>query len=199
MKNLYPILLLLLISSCTITREKCQQLYPPVVVTTTDTFLQVKETIIHDTTIVAPDVSEAFVEFEVGPDSVPQVKSSKTTNGKRSSIQFTTERNNKVLQAMFRCKCDSLAIYHVFKDMDTTLKVNSKEVAIQTVNVPARLTWWQQFKVDYGGYAMGLILSVFFFYVARFVWKIFSVATPQGAAINAGGGLFSALLKLFGR
>ncbi len=149
---------ILLLSSCTVTRDKCNQLYPPVVTHTVDTFLQVRETILHDTTFVPAESSEMELYFEADANNEVQVTKAVTKNGQRSNIAYTTERNNKVLTAMFKCNCDSLNIYHVFKQLDTTLRVNTNNTAIHTVNVPAQLTWWQSFKVDYGGYAMGLIL-----------------------------------------
>lgn len=158
MKLLYPALFLLLLSSCTVTRDKCNQLYPPVVTHTVDTFLQVRETILHDTTYITADASEVTLEFTADSNNEVQVTKAVTKNGQRSNIAYTTERNNRVLTAMFKCNCDSLNIYHVFKQLDTTLRVNTNSTAIHTVNVPAQLTWWQSFKVSYGGYAMGLIL-----------------------------------------
>ena len=158
MTKLIPILFaLLLLSSCAITRQKCNELYPPVTYHTSDTVLQVRETILHDTTYIQADNSELEITFESEADTVKIVKSV-TTNGKRSNINYVTRRNNNVLHAVFDCRCDSLAIYHVFKDLDTSLSVNSKQVDIHHVNLPAQLTWWQQFKVDYGGYAMAVLL-----------------------------------------
>lgn len=158
MKNLFLIVALLLaLSSCRVTRERCNQLYPPVTYHTSDTLLQVRETIVHDTTYIQADNSELEVYFEAEADTVKLVKS-ESKAGRRSGIQYRTERNNKTLRAVFECHCDSLTIYHTFKDRDTSLTVSNKQVDIHQVNAPAQLTWWQQFKVDYGGYAIGLIL-----------------------------------------
>lgn len=199
MKLLYPALFLLLLNSCTVTRDKCNQLYPPVATHTVDTFLQVRETILHDTTYIAPDASETFIEFEADTANNVQVKSSKTTNGHRSNIQFTTERNNRVLTALFKCHCDSLNIYHVFKQLDTTLRVNTNDTKIHTVNVPAQLTWWQAFKVDFGGYALGADLSAAILLLIYFAWKVFATFTPQGAAISGGFSVLGWIAKLFKR
>ena len=158
MRNLLLIVAALLaLSSCRVTRERCNQLYPPVTYHTSDTLLQVRETIVHDTTYIQADNSELEVYFEAEADTVKLVKS-ESKAGRRSGIQYRTERNNNTLRAVFECHCDSLTIYHTFKDRDTSLTVSNKQVDIHQVNAPAQLTWWQQFKVDYGGYAIGLIL-----------------------------------------
>ncbi len=175
MNKLYFLgLCLLLLSSCTITRDKCNQLYPPVVTHTVDTFLQVRETILHDTTYVPAESSEMELYFEADVNNDVQVTKAVTKNGKRSNIAYTTERNNRILTAMFKCNCDSLNIYHVFKDLDTTLSVKNTEVQINTVNVPAKLTWWQQFKVDYGGYLMGLVALYLFLRVGFWALKTYT-------------------------
>lgn len=158
MTKLIPILLaMLLLSSCAVTRQKCNELYPPVTYHTSDTVLKVRETILHDTTYIQADNSELEVTFEAEADTVKIVKSV-TTNGRRSNINYTTRRNNNVLHAVFDCRCDSLAIYHVFKDLDTSLSVSNTDVQIHTVEAPRALTWWQHFKIDYGGYAMAVLL-----------------------------------------
>jgi len=199
MKNLLLIVAALLaLSSCRVTRERCNQLYPPVTYHTSDTLLQVRETIVHDTTYIQADNSELEVYFEAEADTVKLVKS-ESKAGSRSGIQYRTERNNKTLRAVFECHCDSLTIYHTFKDRDTSLTVNSKQVDIHRVEVPARLTWWQQFKVDYGGYSIGLHVALLIFFLLRIAWKIFAVATPQGAAISGGFSLVNLFRKILNR
>jgi hypothetical protein len=200
MKSLTTLCIAILaLSSCTVTRDRCNQLYPPVTYHTVDTTILVKETIIHDTTIIANDISEMEISFEADSNNDVQVKKSITTNGHRSNISYTAERNNKVLTAQFKCNCDSLAIYHVFKDLDTSVTVNSKEVQINQVNVPAKFTWWQQFKVDYGGYSLGADLAVLLFLLGYIAWKVFSVVTPQGMAISGGFSVLGWIAKLFKR
>ena len=200
MKNLLLfIATLLALSSCTVTRDRCNQLYPPVTTHTVDTFMQVREVLVHDTTYIQADNSTLEITIEADTDRNVQVTEVKQANGKRSAINYTTIRNNKVLKAVFDCNCDSLAIYHTFRDLDTSLQVNTNDTKIHTVNVPAQLTWWQQFKVDYGGYSIGLHVALLIFFLLRIAWKIFAVATPQGAAISGGFSVVNLFRKILNR
>ena len=207
MKNLLSLLLYIfgmfiimsVLISCRVTRERCNQLYPPVTYHTSDTLLQVRETIVHDTTYIQADNSTLELTIEADTDRNVQVTEVKQANGKRSAINYTTIRNNKVLKAVFDCHCDSLTIYHTFKDRDTSLTVNSKQVDVHRFDVPAQLTWWQQFKVDYGGYSIGLHVALLIFFLLHIAWKIFAVATPQGAAISGGFSVVNLFRKLLNR
>jgi hypothetical protein len=188
-----------LLASCTITRQKCNELYPPVTVHSADTFLQVRETILHDTTFLPADVSEMDIYFEADSAQNVQVIRSDSKNGKRSGVNYTMQRNNKILKATIDCNCDSLAIYHTFKSLDTSVNVHTTNTEIQTLTVPAALTWWQATKIHWGGYALGFNLLLLLLLLAWLAWQLFKVATPQGAAISAAGIGLNWFTKLFKR
>lgn len=142
---------------CTVSRDRCNQLYPPQVSRSVDTVLLVKETLLHDTTYLAADNSEFEIILEADTGNVVKVVGERSRQGKRSSINYSAGYSGKQLYAMFNCNCDSLAIYHVFKRADTTLRVATIQTNTVQVNVPAQLTWWQLFKIAYGGWAFLVI------------------------------------------
>ena len=128
MKNIYIIIgILLCLSSCRVTRDRCNQLYPPVVTHSSDTVVQVKETV-KDTTIYIP-ADEASLTALIECDSLNQVviRELKNEVGKRTSIKLQTERNNKVLAAMLKCNVDSQGVYITFKIRDTNIDIIHRE------------------------------------------------------------------------
>lgn len=158
--NPFFILLFALVveQGCTVSRDRCNQLYPPQVSHSVDTVLMVKETLLHDTTYIAADNSEFEITLEADTDSNIKVVNQHSRQGKRSALGYSSARIGKQLHAVFNCNCDSLAIYHVFKSADTTLRVATIQTNTVQVNVPAQFTWWQQFKIAYGGWAFLLIV-----------------------------------------
>lgn len=152
-------------------------------------------------TITIPADTSAFLKALFECDSNSQIIITSLVNqiGKRSAIGVNTYQPNKrtiVLSA--KCKCDSMAIYHLIKSSDTTSK---NEVVITNrvpYPVPAENTWWEKFKIAYGGYALGAWLGVIILILLWLAWKIFKIATPQGAAISAaqtGLGWFTKLFR----
>lgn len=191
--------LLIFIPGCRLTRDKCNQLYPPVVVHSVDTFLQVKETWLRDTTFLPADISGLEIYFEADSERRIEAKEITTFKGKRSALNYKLQPGNRSLKATFNCNCDSLSIYHLFKNLDTSVTVHSRETEINTVNVPAKLTWWQSTKVNFGGYALGLDFSVLLLVLLYLLWKIFKLVTPQGAVVQAAETGAGWLAKIFKR
>lgn len=189
--------LLLALQACTVSRSRCNQLYPPVVSHTADTFLQVRQILLHDTTYLPADVSELDFYFEADSNLNVQLLQQQGSKGKRSALNYSLQRNHKVLKASFNCRCDSLNIYHVFKSADTALRVYSRQVKVNRIEVPQPLTWWQATKLAWGGYAIGAHLCLLLLLLAYAAWQVFKVATPQGAAVAATGSAFGQLVKLF--
>lgn len=152
-------------------------------------------------TITIPADTSAFMQALFECDSNSQVIITKLISqiGQRSAIGVNTfTENKKTLVFTAKCKCDSAAIYHVMKSSDTTSK--SQVVITNRIPypVPAENTWWEKFKISYGGYAMGAWLLVIVIFILWLAWKIFKIATPQGAAISAaqtGLGWFSKLFR----
>lgn len=184
MKNLLLIAAALLaLSSCTVTRERCNQLYPPVVVHSVDTFMQVTEVLVHDTTYVKPDTSVLVLTFVADSQNNVHLVDTLQRNGQRGRTGVSTRRIGNTLQAMVTCLCDSLNIYHVFKDRDTTLRITATDTQIHQVNVPAQLTWWQLFKIDYGGYALGFIALYLLLRIAWWVIRTYTSIQFPGAGV----------------
>lgn len=154
-------------------------------------------------TITIPADTSAFLQALFECDSNSQVIITKLINqiGSRSAIgvnTFQPNYNKKAIVLSANCKCDSVSIYHVMKASDTT----SKNEVVITNNVPypvpAENTWWEKFKISYGGYALGAWLTVIILILLWLAWKIFKIATPQGAAISAaqtGLGWFTKLFR----
>lgn len=185
MKKIYiAAIILFAFSSCTVTRDKCNQLFPPIVTHSSDTVTQITETIIHDTTYIAADESILDLTFEADSQNNVQVTSVTNKAGHRSNIDFRTERNNKVLHAMFDCKCDSLNIYHTFKDRDTSTAITNHNTAIAIVEKEKELKGGQKFTLLIGPWAIGILSLQLILILLYIGYKIAKVATPQGAAIT---------------
>lgn len=176
--------LLFSFSSCRVTRDRCNQLYPPIVTHSSDTIIQITETIIHDTTFIAADESIIELTFEADSQNNVQVTSVTNKAGKRSSIDFRTETNNKVLHAMFDCKCDSLDIYHTFKDRDTSSAITHNNTSISIVEKEKELEGGQKFTLLIGPWAIGILSLQLILILLYLGYKIAKIATPQGAAIT---------------
>jgi len=177
MRNSFISLLLFALvveQGCTVSRDRCNQLYPPQLSHSADTVLLVKETLLHDTTYIAADNSEFEIILEADTDNGIKVVSERSTRGKRSRLGYSTTRAGKQLHATFNCNCDSLAIYHVFKSADTTLRIAATETKTVPVSVPAQFTWWQQFKIAYGGWAFLLIALYLLFRIGWWALKTYT-------------------------
>lgn len=177
MRNSFISLLLFALvveQGCTVSRDRCNQLYPPQVSHSADTVLLIKETLLHDTTYIATDNSEFEIILEAYTDNIVKVVSERSRQGKRSSVNYSAGYTGKQLHATFNCNCDSLAIYHVFKSADTTLRIAATETKTVQVNVPAQPTWWQQFKIAYGGWSFLLIALYLLFRIGWWALKTYT-------------------------
>jgi len=184
MRNLFLIVAALLaLSSCRVTRDRCNQLYPPVVVHSVDTFMQVTEVLVHDTTYIKPDTSVLVLTFVADSQNNVHLVDTLLSRGQRGRAGVSTRRIGNTLQASINCICDSLSIYHVFKDRDTTLRISATDTQIHQVNVPAQLSWWQLFKINYGGYAFALIGLYLFLRVAWWAIRTYTSIQLPGASV----------------
>lgn len=189
----------LLVSSCKHTGYIAQA---PTIDTTSKSSIVVNNKVDVDTITLPADTS-AFIRalFECDSNNQVVVTSLIQQIGERSSMILELTRpknNNKAVAWVSRCKCDSLSIYHIMQSSDTT---DRKQVEITKkipYPVPAQNTWWEKFKIDYGGYALGAWLALLIIFILWIAWKIFKIATPQGAAVSAvesGIGLFGKLFR----
>ena len=163
MKKILPIIevwvLLLLVmglTSCGTQRQikKCEKCYS---LLDSTTLIKDSVHITYDTTThvisIPKDTSYSILVIECDSNGKASIKTSTTTNGSRSTINTTL--NNNVLNIQATCKeyIDSLQIVNK--------EVNRLRSETNTVFVPQliekKLTWWQKFKINFGGYAFLLI------------------------------------------
>jgi hypothetical protein len=160
---------LISLNACTPSRTLCNSLYPPVQDTSTQQVLIVNNRVRIDTILVPPDTS-AFIRAIFECDSIgnAMISQLQQQTGNRSVIQVNTgQQNKRQINATFRCRCDSLAIYHVLQSRDTIDRRVSHITKTILQPVPAENTWWQKFKIEYGGYAMAAILA---YLILRIGW-----------------------------
>jgi hypothetical protein len=175
MRNLLILLTLALsLYSCKPSRILCNQLYPPPPADTTESVVTtIEEIILRDTSFIPADTT-AWVQALIECDSTGQalVKNLINKYGERSKITSSFKDNKaKQLIASFNCQCDSAAIYSEYRLRDTTTTTSQRIVEHHNIPVPADLTWWEKFKIQYGGFAMGILLGYILFRVGWFVLK----------------------------
>lgn len=188
-------LLLIFLSSCRITRERCNQLYPPIETTSVDSIIMVKETIYDTTVVIQPDEGILNAVFECDSANQVLIKELTTINGQRVKLNLQTKRNNNTLQAMFQCNVDSMGVYVAFKSRDTSLTVTHRNTEIQLVERAKEYTKGEMFVLSVGPWCIGFVGLLILALIIYICWKVFTVATPQGAAISAGGGLLKTAWK----
>lgn len=170
------------LSSCRITKQRCDELYPPVVYTKTDSTITIKETI-HDTTVVVqPDNSYIDVIFECDSLNQVLVRQVLKLSGQRSTPTVSFENTGKRLKAMFQTTCDSMSIYIAMKSMDTSLTVRSNSVEVRTINTPYKPTKKQMFVLSVGGWCIGIVALQLLLLILYAGFKIAKISTPVGAA-----------------
>lgn len=194
---LVPLFLISLTSSCKVTRERCNQLYPPIITHSVDSIITVKETVYDTTVVIQPDEGVLNAVFECDSLNQVLVKEITTINGKRVKVVLQTKRNDRALAAIFQCNVDSHGVYVAFKSRDTSLTVTHRNTEIQLVEKERRLSKWEMFVLSVGPWCIGFVGLLILAIIIYICWKVFSVATPQGAAISAGGGLLKTAVKFF--
>lgn len=189
------IILFFSIQSC-VTQKRCAEKFPPVASIIRDSTVVITEHVYDTTITLKPDAGTITALIECDSQNNALIKEITKANGERVKLNMRVTKNDKALHAIFDCQVDSMGIYLAFKTHDTTTKVNSVETKLKIQEVEKQLSWWDGTKVKFGGYAIGTIAALvtsLFLYIA---WKVFTVATPQGAAISAGGGLLKWGMKL---
>lgn len=173
MKNLIFLLPLFLIGC--ITQEKCLERYPPEIIQKDSSFSEVT-TVVKDTTIYEPADTSAWVKALLECDSLGQIRIIELQNqlGKKSKIK--TELKNNTFKST--CIVDSSAVYFTWKELHEKSGAIKETTVKVPFPVPAQLTWWEQFKIRYGGYALGawlaIILAVIIYIVLK-VWGKFQL------------------------
>lgn len=172
------------LSSCKITKQRCDELYPPIAYTKTDSVITITERI-HDTTVVVqPDNSYIDVIFECDSLNQVLVRQVLKLNGDRSKSKVQFENTGKRLKAMFQTTCDSLSIYIAMKSMDTTIRTNTSQVEVRTVNTPYKPTKNQMFILSVGSWCIGIVGLQLLLLILYAGFRIAKVSTPMGAATD---------------
>jgi hypothetical protein len=167
----YLLIILVALTSCGTQRQikkcqKCYDLLPPVKTEIKDSVNIIFDTVTHVIEIPA-DTSKKIIIINCDSLGNATIKSETTNNGNRSRITTSLKNNELSIQATCKMYLDSVQL------LKTT--INRLRTETNTVFVPklveAKLTRWQRIKVDYGGYAFGLIASYIAFSAISFYAK----------------------------
>lgn len=126
--------------------------------------------LVHDTLRLPPD--ESLTVGTVVCDSLGQVVYTlqQQLSGSALAVPEVIVKNNIVYT---RCKVDSQAIgydYYIRHQILFTSKSDSVVVTVPEYR-DRPLTWWQQFKLDYGGYSMGSWLILLLVILGYILYK----------------------------
>lgn len=120
-------------------------------------------------------VVEKLVEVQLPPDSATIRALLECDENGRVVLNWLDIANSKNAQAMFTI--DSLGnLLAKMRTQPDTVYLPSKEVVVsKTENIPypveKELTRWQQFRLDVGGWAIGIICIGILVFVIRFIIK----------------------------
>lgn len=86
-----------------------------------------------------------------------------------------TVKVNNTQYVKVRCVVDSFAVaITYFEKHKSTFKAKQDSITvIQPEYRDKPLSWWSQFKVDFGGYAFAIIAATVLFYVVKIILKIY--------------------------
>lgn len=179
-KILFAILAIAL-ASCGTQRQikKCQKCYE---------LLPTSKTEIKDSTHITYDTVPYY--FTVPKDSIigkyeivcdssgkASIKSSSVTKGNRSDLNTTLINNTLTIQATCNEFIDSI------QTLNKT--INKYRSETNTIFVPQliekELTWWQKFKIKWGGYAFAFIAFLIGYKALKTYYK---VNTPMGLILT---------------
>jgi hypothetical protein len=136
------------------------------------------DTIVHVVEVKA-DTTIQIIEIVCDSTGTASIKTSTTKKGNRSDL--STSLSNNVLSIKATCDkvVDSLQL--VIKNTER----HRNETSVNTVFVPklveAKLTWWQKFKIRFGGFAF-LIIAIYIGYKGLKVY--YKVNTPMGLLLT---------------
>lgn len=167
---LIALLISLALSSCSTSRQikKCENCFTKFVDTATiikDSISITFDTVTHVIEVPA-DTSIQIIQIVCDSSGNASIKTSTTNNGNRSILTSSIKDNTLTIQAACLAYLDSI------KTLNTTINKFKSEQS--TVFVPklveAKLSWWQKFKINYGGYAIiGWIILILFFIGRKFL------------------------------
>ena len=120
-------------------------------------------------------VVEKLVEVQLPPDSATIRALLECDENGKVVLNWLDIANSKNAQAQLTI--DSLGyLLANMKTQPDTVYLPSKEVVVsRTEKVPypveKDLTWWQQFRLDVGGWAIGIIIITVFIFIGRMIYN----------------------------
>jgi hypothetical protein len=171
MKQVLTLLLIsLTLASCSTSRqikkcEKCFNQFSDTSIVIKDSLSITFDTITYYVKIPA-DTSIQIIKIVCDSSGKATIVNKNTTNGNRSVLMSSIKDNTLTIQATCLAYLDSITA------LNTTINKYKSEQT--TVFVPklveAKLTWWQKFKINFGGYAIiGWIVLILFFISRKFL------------------------------
>lgn len=122
----------------------------------------IRETVIDTALIAERDSAWAMLLVDCDSTNSAVIRDLQTRQGARTTVapEVKTVPSTQALKIYVPCHVDTQALYAQFKLHDTVTQSTRTVYKTVTVEVERKLTWWQQFKIAYGGYAF-LIIALF--------------------------------------
>lgn len=120
-----------------------------------------------------------FIIALVGFVSCRSIKYVPVESVRHDSIYITKHQRDSIFQRdsiYVLDKGDTIIIYkdkyiYVYNNKTDTIFRNTTDTITQVVEVERELTRWQKFRMDAGGWAMGVLLIVIIFGVGRIIYN----------------------------
>jgi hypothetical protein len=180
MKQVLTLLLISALFSCSTSRQikKCEKCFT-LLDTTSSISIKDSIAIVYDTVdyvyTVNADTTIQYLLIECDTLGKASIKTSEKKKGIRSDLSLQLKDNRLVAVSTCDKVVDSLKLV-----ISNTQKFRS-ETTSNTVFVPklveAKLTWWQKFKIRFGGWAF-LLIGLFVGYKALSIY--YKANTPMG-------------------
>ena len=159
--------LAVLLASCSETRKlkKCEKCFTQFADTTTiikDSIAITFDTITYFVQVPA-DTSIQIIKIVCDSTGKATITNSTTTQGNRSVLTSSLKDNTLTIQATCLAYLDSIQTLN--------LTIDRQRSTVNTIYVPklveAKLTWWQKFKINYGGYAIIAWIVLILLFIGR--------------------------------
>lgn len=120
-----------------------------------------------------------FIIALVGFVSCRSIKYVPVESVRHDSIYITKHQRDSIFQRdsiYVREKGDTVIIYkdkyiYVYNNKTDTIFRNTTDTITQVVEVERELTRWQKFRMDVGGWALGVLLILIIFGVGRIIYN----------------------------
>jgi hypothetical protein len=115
------------------------------------------DTIVHVVEVKA-DTTIQIIEIVCDSTGTATIKTSTTKKGNRSDLSTSLSNNVLSIQATCDKVVDSLQL--VISNTERHRSENKTNFVKVPVPVEAKLKWWDRFKINWGGYAIGFTLFI---------------------------------------